>query len=161
MTSTRQRSRRGRQHPVLVAAGLVLAVLVGLAVLHVLGWLLATAGLAAGAYAIGRNRRPVARAAGPAPVQPAKRAATSGDGAPWTGGPVAAQLAATGAERDQLAARVADLERQLAEARDAAHAAWDAAASRPPAPPRASAQPLAAALLADPLSGVRRLGPQP
>ena len=82
-------------------------------------------------------------------------------------------------DRDGLAARLADVERQraqladqLAEARDAAHAAWDAAASRPVVPwecpscqclferPGFDHEPCGtrrAEILADPRSGARPL----
>jgi hypothetical protein len=107
--------RRARRHPALLAAGLALGVVVGLAVLHMLGWLLVTAGLAAGAYAIGRNRRPVVRATttrtGPAPVHGVTPAATSSNSTSWTGGPVAAQIAT-----------IADLRRQIAKLEDDAAA---------------------------------------
>lgn len=178
--TTRRRSRRTRRPPVLLAAGLVLVLLVADAALHVVGWLLLTAAIGAGAYLAGRRS-----STGPAPVQPVTRHAASADAGSWTAGP-AAQLAAVIAERDQLAARVVDLSRQLADAgtqrrqladerarlarqvtdqarqigdlTEIAHAAWDAAASttpRPPAEPDPGGR--RAALLADPLSGARPL----
>jgi hypothetical protein len=77
---------------------------------------------------------------------------------------LARQVAALGADRgraDVLAADVARLAAELADARESAEMAWDAAAAavppRPPAEPEES--PLLAAMLADPCSGVRRLGP--
>ncbi len=151
--------RRFRRHPVLMTAGLALAAVVGLDVIAHALWLLVLGGLAAGAYVIVRDRARAAsgRRTGPAPVRPVTPAPTSAHATSRTGGPVLAQLAATGAERDQLAARVADLERQLAEARDMAHAAWDAAASvtnhRPDRDDDAIAR-----LLSAPLSGARPLG---
>jgi hypothetical protein len=152
MTTARRRSRRTRHHAGLLAAGLVVALWLMLAIAHVLGWLLLTAAIAAGAYLAGR------RASGPAPVQRVTRAASSADADSRTAGP-AAQLAAVTAERDQLAAEAADLRRQCAAAVDAAHAAWDASASvtpRPPAEPP-DADGTRAALLADPRSGARPL----
>jgi hypothetical protein len=152
--TARRRFRRTHHRPALLAAGLLVALVVADAALHVLGWLLLTAAIAAGAYLAGQHRR----AAGPRPVQAVTRAATSADTNSRTAGP-AVQLGRVTAERDQLAAEAADLRRQLAAAVDAAHAAWDAAASITPQPP---AEPhdtggKRAALLADPRSGARPL----
>jgi hypothetical protein len=153
MTTTRRRSRRTRHHPALLAAGL-LALLV-LLLAHVLGWLVLTAAIAAGAYALGQHRR------GQAPP----RTVIVPDASPRLAEAEAerdqlhGQLARVTAERDQLGAEAAGLWRRLAEATDAAHAAWDAAASITPrpavAPPDAGGQ--RAALLADPRSGARPL----
>jgi hypothetical protein len=154
MTTARRRSRRTRHHPVSLAAGL-LALLLLLALGHAIGWLVLTAAIAAGAYALGQRRR------GQAPP----RTVIVPDASPRLAEAEAerdqlrGQLARVTAERDQLGAAAADLRRQLAEATDAAHAAWDAAASitpRPPVtPPDTGGQ--RAALLADPLSGARPL----
>lgn len=119
MTAARRRTRRSRRQPALLAAGLLVALWLTLAIAHVLGWLLLTAAIAAGAYLAGRKHGEAPRSsAGPAPVQRVTRDATSADTAPRTAGPAAAEarLASVTAERDQLAARAADLSRQLADA---------------------------------------------
>jgi len=76
---------------------------------------------------------------------------------------LARQVAALGADRDQAAGLRADAARlaaELADARESAALAWDAAASVPrPADPERDPGALTARMLADPLSGVRRLGP--
>jgi hypothetical protein len=139
---TRRRSRR-RQSDLftlaLGAAGAVVVLVVVLAVLHVIGALVILAAVGGGGYALGRRHQPVAARPLPASV-------------PSVPGPVAAELAGLRAERDRLAA-------ELRDERTARMAAWDAAASVPPRPPRGDPAPLASQLLADPLSGVRRLGP--
>ena len=157
----RQLRRHSRRHPiaaaVVVLVGLVLA---GSVAAH-LADLILLAAIGAGGYALGRNRRPAARATGrrgPALVQPAAPATTWSNSWP---GPRdhSAQLATLTAERDQLGAEVADLRRQLADARASAEAAWDAAAERPPLrlvePDNAGGK--RSALLADPLGGARPL----
>jgi hypothetical protein len=63
------------------------------------------------------------------------------------------------AGQDQVNAKIAELERQLAEARQSAELAWDAAAERPPAAPSGSDSDRRADLLADAYSGARPLLP--
>jgi hypothetical protein len=149
-----------------VLVGLVLAVTVAA---HLASLVVAGVALAAG-YALGHRSRPAASSypaarTGPAPVQHARPVATSAN--TWSG-PVdrsaaqLGQLAALTAQRDQLAAEVADLRGRLEDARLSAEMAWDAAAERPPvrhAEP-GDADGMRAALLAQPLSGARPLGSQ-
>jgi len=167
--TTRPRKRRHSRAPeraALLAAGLLLAYLAALAVAHVLGWLLATATLAAAAWIAGqrKGRREVSRTCSAGSWQQAPRDGALRPEPSLRRVADAGQLARVTAERDQLGAQVADLARQLAEARDSAHAAWDAAARPPPRPdpepePDDDTGGRRAALLAQPLSGVRPLTP--
>jgi hypothetical protein len=75
----------------------------------------------------------------------------------WGNAGITAAVNRTAAQRDQLGATVADLERQLADARQSAELAWDAAAERPPADQPGSDR--RADLLADAYSGARPLIP--
>jgi outer membrane murein-binding lipoprotein Lpp len=138
MTGRRTRRARGH-HPVVLLVCAVVALTVGRVVLHLIGLAVVAAAIAGAAYLAGQRARPVARAT----VTRSDPAGT-------------AQLASLGAERDQLAAQVADLTRQLADAREAAHAAWDAAASVPPRKARHATG--RAQLLDDPLAGAHELG---
>lgn len=61
------------------------------------------------------------------------------------------------AERDSLKARVSGLSAEISRARDIAHAAWNRSAEPEPESERTE-DDLVSRLVADPLSGVRRLG---
>jgi hypothetical protein len=144
----RQLRRHARRHPILAAVAVLVGLVLAVSIAEHLAALVVLAAIAAGAYAIGRNRRPATARTGPAPVQPARPVATSADTRP---GPLDRSA--------QLAAEIADLRRQLADARASAEAAWDAAAERPPVH---HAEPgdtggKRTALLADPLGGARPL----
>jgi hypothetical protein len=154
MTTTRRRNRHNRYHPALLAAGLVLALVVADEALHILGWLVLTAAITAGAYALGHHRQGPARARPVVVPDASPRLADAEAERDQLRG----QVARLTAERDQLGARVGGLTRQVAEARDAAHAAWDAAASITTRPaPDDDTGGKRAALLIDPLSGARPL----
>jgi hypothetical protein len=158
MTRTTRRRRRGRRwtpaRTALAAATLVL-VLIG-ARTWALFALAALVGVAAAAFTIARPaleryRRPVTRAQA---RRAAARAALERQLAAEQRARAAAEHAAAGL-RDQLAT----LERQLADARASAAAAWDAAAERPPTPPRPAdaVADARARLLSSPRSGARPL----
>lgn len=165
MTARRRRRRSGDPAAVVLAVGAI--VLVVIVVTH-LGWLILGAGAAVAGVALGRrSRQSVAGRA---------QFARQLSDAQADRDRHAARADRAIAERDQLEARAVDLagqlERQAAEhsaerARltGAMHAAWDAAASRPPKRDTPDGRepdndPAVAAMLADPLSGVRRLGRQ-
>jgi hypothetical protein len=131
--------RRHRPSPVAWIVAAAAVALAAVAAAHLAGFLAAAGAIGTAGYALGRRHRPVTLR--PAHLSPASPPVAS-----------AAELARLRAERERLAA-------ELAEARASATAAWDAAASRPPSPPRAAPAPLVDRLVADPLSGVHRLGP--
>jgi hypothetical protein len=160
MTTIRRRSRRSPGIPplALAAAGGLIMLWLVLAIAHLLGLVLVLAGAAAGGYALGLRRRPVTRAriSPPQPQDSQLRAQVTGLEVRL--GYVTGQLAGVQAERDQLARTVAGQDQRIAELTDACHAAWDAAASAPVRPGPDRDEDAIARLLADPLSGARRIG---
>jgi hypothetical protein len=143
---TRRRYARRHRHPLLTAALVFLVLIVAMTVIHWAGFLLTAAVAGAAGYAISEHR--AGRRVIPGRVIPPGPLPKPPPGPP-----------PGTAERDRLAAQVADLTTQLAQARASATAAWDAAAARPPKAP-AEPQPsdVRSRLLSDPLSGTRPLG---
>lgn len=151
------RRRRGRARPGrLVAVGLVLLVLLVVAE-H--AWALLTVALAGtlAVAAVAVDRRYVRGRA--TPTRPAAR--PSAACAKATRPDAQAHAHAEALERARYAAEaertIADLRAQLADARASASAAWDAAAERPPSPPRPRPMSAREGLLGAPLSGARPL----
>lgn len=161
MTARRGRSRRTRGSGALA----ILVALPGLVLLaRALELLVILAVIGSAVYLAVRYGRRQAR-----PVSRGRTAAASRRTAPphYQLGRVTAERDQLEAERDalrrQLDRQAADHEAECARLTDAIHAAWDAAAnarptSAPAAEPADDMPADVARMLADPLSGVRRLG---
>lgn len=146
---TRRRRRRSVAPPVTAIAVTAVAVAAATTVLHLIGWVAATAAVGAVCWYTGRRRALPATRARTTRARTTRPAARRAPAAPPDDGQVR-----------QLRADLAQLRDALADAKASATAAWDAAAARPPARRVTSdTAPLDAEHLADtPMSGVRRTG---
>jgi hypothetical protein len=162
-----RRRRRGDGQAVTAAALTVVAIAAATTVLHLIGWVAATAAVGAVCWYIGHRSRPVSRVRTRRTAGPSREITAERDRLGRAVDTLTGQLGQAHAETWQLlAGRDADLARlrgELADAKASAQAAWDAAADRPPARRAASGPPPTGMLGADqlaaqPMSGARPVG---